>query len=281
MVRNLHTEGDCKVTATPLIEIVTGPKNARTSPDGLRFYTWQGRDLPSVTSARRMAGLPHGLHQWSITKVVDRAIDNVMELAARLTTSDPSAIAMARTWLRQGATEERDKAATLGTAVHDAAATGKSLTEVSPEIAPRLRQYLEWLAVSGAEILGAEFQCWNLTVGYAGTADLLVRFPNGSVWVIDLKTGKGVYGEHALQLMAYFRAEFVGTDDVVDDRLTGLLRQATGMAVLHLADDHWEFRAMRGDAETWRAFRGLVAFAEWMHIHGSADTVTLGKKRSA
>ena len=72
---------------------------------------------------------------------------------------------------------------------------------VPPEVAPRLRQYLDWLEVSGAEVLGAEFQVWNLTIGYAGTVDLLVRFRDGSIWVIDLKTGKGLYGEHALQLI--------------------------------------------------------------------------------
>ena len=39
----------------PLAEV--GPKNARTDPNtGLRFYTWQGVEYPSVTTIRRMAG---------------------------------------------------------------------------------------------------------------------------------------------------------------------------------------------------------------------------------
>lgn len=267
--------------AEPLIVIGSGPKNARTDPDtGLRFYSWQGRELPSVTSVRRMAGVPHGLHQWSITQVVNRALDNLGSIVARAAGRDPGQLAVIRTELRRAATEERDRAAHLGTAVHDAAAKGASLLAVPPEVAPRLRQYIDWLEASGAEILASEFQTWNLTVGYAGTADLMVRFPNGSIWVLDLKTGKGVYSEHALQLIAYLMAEFVGTDDVVDEQTTTLLRQASGMGVLHLANDHWEFRALTADAATWTAFRGLVAFATWMHEHNAIESVTAGSRRS-
>lgn len=255
------------------LTIVPGPRNAHTDPEsGLRFYRWRGRDLPSVTSVRRMAGLPHGLHQWSINQVISHALDNLADIVARI--SDPAQLAVVRHELRAAATAERDRAAALGTAVHDAAAAGRPLTEVPAEVAPRLRQYLDWLATSGAEVLGSEFQCWNLTLGYAGTADLLVRFRDGSIWLIDIKTGKGVYAEYALQLIAYARAEFVGEDDVVDARLTELLHAASGIAVLHLADVGWEFRAIRRDAPTWDAFRGLLAFAVWMHGHPSAEAIT-------
>jgi hypothetical protein len=124
--------------------------------------------------------------------------------------------------------------------------TGDRWAEVGPDVAPRLRQYLDWLATSKAEILATEFQCWNLGIGYAGTADLLVRFPDQSIWLVDLKTGKGVYGEHALQLLAYLMAEFVGTDDVVDETTTEYLKAATGLAVLHLEADKWEFPLSAG-----------------------------------
>jgi hypothetical protein len=262
-----------------MITIGPGPKNATTDRQGLRTYTWQGRKLPSVTTVRRMAGIPHGLHQWAVGKVIDKAIDTLPEIFARVSTGDPSEIAMVRSALRRASTEERDAAARLGTAVHDAAASGRALTEVDPEVAPRLRQYLDWRAVSRAEILAVEFQVFNLTEGYAGTADLLARFPDGSVWLIDLKTGKGLYGEHSLQLIAYLMAEFVGTDDVIDEDATHLLHQASGLGVLHLAADHWEFRSLRADPDTWTAFRGLLRFATWMHEHEAIDTVTVGARK--
>lgn len=264
----------------PVLTVTVGPRNARTDPQsGLRFYRWHGFDLPSVTTIRRMAGIPFGLHNWAIGKVVDRALDEWSELGEKLRTGDPADTALVRHRLRQAATDERDAAARLGTAVHDAAATGKALTDVPPDVAPRLRQYLDWLEKSGAEILGSEFQVWNLTVGYAGTADLLCRFPDGSIWVVDLKTGKGIYGEYALQLLAYLMAEFIGEDDTRDERLSGLLAQARGVAVLHLADDHWEFVSLRADGETWTAFRGLLAFGLWMRDHEARESFALGSRK--
>lgn len=264
------------------ITIQIGPRNATTDPaTGLRYYRWRGRDLPSVTSIRRLAGIPFGLHNWAISKVVDRAVDEWTSLGEQLASADPAAVQLVRHRLRKAATDERDAAAELGTSVHDAAATGKALTDVPPEVAPRLRQYLDWLRTSGAEILASEFQCWNLGIGYAGTADLLCRFPDGSIWVVDLKTGKGIYGEYALQLMAYLMAEFVGADDDVDPVVTEYLKQARGVAVLHLADDHWEFVSLRADGETWAAFRGLLAFGVWMRDHEQRESFALGSRKGA
>lgn len=268
----------------PLIEVgkPVGPRNANTDPKtGLRYYTWQGKRYPSVTTIRRLAGIPHGLHQWSINQVINRVLDDITSIVVRLGSGEPAQVALTKHWLREAATEERDKAALLGTAVHAAAAEGMSLTEVGPDVAPRLRQYLDWRQKSGVEVLASEFQVWNPTVGYAGTCDLLGRFPDGSIWVIDLKTGKGVYGEHALQLLAYLMAEFVGADDVVDDETTAFLRQAKGVAVLHLAADGWAFHSLEATPSVWAAFRGLLAFGVWMAEHQEIETVTLGSRKGS
>ena len=272
--------GDSAPKTGPTLTVQSGPRNASTDPaTGLRYYSWQGRRLPSVTSIRRLAGIPLGLHNWAISKVIDRAVDEWRDIGAELAKADPAAVQVVRHRLRKAATDERDAAADLGTAVHDAAATSKAMGDVDPKVAPRLRHYLDWLRQSGAVVLGSEFQCWNLTVGYAGTADLLCRFPDDSIWVVDLKTGKGIYGEYALQLLAYLMAEFIGEDDVRDESLTALLRQVKGMAVLHLADDHWEFVSLRADAETWTAFRGLLAFGLWMRDHEARETFALGSRK--
>jgi len=262
----------------PLI-VIGEPTNSRISSDGLRLYTWQGRDLPSVTTVRRLAGIPHTLHQWSITQVINRVVDNVGAIRAGVGSNDPEKLDQLRHWLRQAATDERDRKAALGTAVHDAAASGRSLAEAGPEVAPFLRQYLDWLRVSRAEPLLTERQVWSLSVGYAGTFDLIARFPDGSLWIVDLKTGSGMYSDHALQLAAYRWAQFIGNDDVVDEAATELLRQVTGTAVLHLSPRRWEFHSVVSGAEEWRAFRGLLAFAVWTHTHGTVDEFSLGLRR--
>ncbi|MCI0347241.1 MAG: PD-(D/E)XK nuclease family protein [Chloroflexi bacterium] len=258
----------------------SGPRNSKTDPEtGIRYYTWQGRDLPSVTTVRRLAGIPFRLHEWAISQVVDRAIERIGTYYGQLSTGDPAQVKVVRHELRVAATEERDKAAALGSAVHSAIEAGKPLTEVGADVAPKVRMELDWRERSGVEILAREIQVWNLAVGYAGSVDLLARFPDGSIWVIDNKTGSGVYADHLLQLLPYLMAEFVGEDDVVDERLTALLRQATGIALLHLEDDAWEFRSLRATPEAWAAFRGLLSFAMWQASHTEVDDVTLATRK--
>jgi len=259
-----------------------GPRNARTDPEsGLRFYTWEGRELVSVTTVRRLAGLPFKLHQWQIGQVIDYALNHSQEIHDQLRSGDPAAPAVIRSALRHAADAKRDEAAALGTAVHDAAAAGRGIADVPADIAPRLRQYQDWLRVSGAEIIASEFQVWNLAIGYAGTVDLLVSLKDGTTWLVDIKTGSGVYSDHALQVMAYAQAEFVGNDGQIDEYLTAALSSVSGIAILHLADDHWEFRSVRFDVDTWTAFRGLVAFAMWSKDHATPDSFTVASRKGS
>jgi len=259
-----------------------GPRNARTDPaTGLRWYTWRGVEYPSVTTARRLAGIPHRLAEWQIGQVAARAMERAAEYSSRLATSDPDELTKVRQELRQAAVDKREARAALGTAVHQAIESQMGLSVVGSDIAPRLRQFLDWRATSGVEILGQELQVWSPTIGYAGSVDLLGRFPDGSVWVVDYKTGDGLYSDQLLQLLAYLMADFVGVDDVVDDAMTELLREATGVALLHLEDDGWEFRSLEATPAAWRAWRGLLAFARWQADHLEIDSVTLGTKKGA
>lgn len=261
-----------------------GPRDSRQTRDGLRLYTWPGppeRELPSVTTIRRMAGIPHRLHQWSISQVIDRALDDWAGLSSQLRTGTPTSLEAVRLHLRKAATDERDRKAALGTAVHDAAARGAALTDVEPEVAPFLRQYLDWLGRSGCTPLLVERQVWSLSVGYAGTFDLLASFPDGSVWLIDIKTGSGIYSDHALQLAAYRYADFIGNAGVIDQGATSVLREVVGTAVLHLSQRKWEFVSIRTGPEEWRAFRGLVAFAMWDHEHPEVEDLALGMRKGA
>jgi hypothetical protein len=271
----------------PFLEVgrQTGPRNSRTDPrTGIRYYEWQGRWLPSVTTVRGLAGVPRRMHEAAITAVVARAIDKMPEYMVRLGTGDPAQAEEVRRELRAASTEKRDRRGALGTAVHAAIEGGLALTQVGPDIAPRLRQHQAWSRDAGVEVLAREFQIWNLTVGYAGTVDLLGRFPDGSVWVVDDKTGgddwdEGLYPEQVLQLVPYLMAEFAGNDGIIDPELTDLLHQAKGIAILHLLDKGWEFRSLQATSEEWAAFRGLLTFALWAAKYPDIDSLTLGKKR--
>ena len=288
---------------TITVEAPAGPRNAFIERgSGLRFYTWQGRAVPSVTSIRNMAGQPHALVSWKISKVCDRAVDELDTLTAMMTRAkrprervlEANRRKEARAWLRSAHEEERDRSAARGTAVHRAAELGLTPDLVTDytdpesgavisadEIRPKLRQYLAWLADSGAVPVLQERQVWNLELGYAGSFDLMVRFPNGELWIVDLKTGGHTYGDHVLQQIAYLMAEFIGNDDIVDDAATALLHRVAGVALLHLADDGWTFIRPVADPSAWAAFRGLLAFATWTREHDDEASFTVASRSGA
>ncbi len=254
------------------ITVTSGPKNATTDPEtGLRYYEWQGRKLPSSTSLRRMAGLPFKLHQWAISKVVERAVVENATLRtmldrpakARERVRDKNVAKEASRWLRSAATEERDTAAELGTLIHDYAVKQTPLSKADPDAQPYLAQFYGWLNDNGIHIIATEKQVFNLVIGYAGTFDFLVEFPNGDIGVIDLKTGRGTYTDHAIQLVSYALGEFIGEDNVIDQRLTNILHKANTMALLHLSANGWHYQRIPADADMFAAFRGLVAFSTW------------------
>lgn len=291
------------MTERPATLTITAPADAWTNPDtGLREYDWLGRRLISVTSVQRVAGVPHGLHQWAISQVVERAVGQSDVLTGMLNrprrprerVPEKNRPKEAAAWLRSAATEERDRAAALGSAVHDAAAAGlipgdiPDVLEVTKDgrtiivegvtVRARLSQYIAWLQTSRIRILAREFQVFALGPGYAGSVDLLGSFPSGRTAIVDLKTGESAHVEHVIQLAAYRGAEFVGRGGVVDERGTALLRTVTDTGILHLADDHWEYLSLRSDTGAHRAFLGLLGYAQWLRTAGGLDGLVAGRR---
>lgn len=286
-LRHLFTgrDGDRVVTTTRGSSVDFAITIGAPPPDPFYRYWWQGRPLPSWSTIRAAAGMRPQIHAWALGGMADAAVAEAGTLAAAVATGDESAVKWARARLWDAAVDARDSAARLGTRVHEAVETGLALELAPPDLAPKLAAFYDWLRVSRAQILGQEYAVYNLTVGYGGTVDLLVLMPDGSIWVVDLKTGKSLWGEYALQIMGYVHGEFVGaTDDEgvqrVDEALTAFHRAARGMAVLHLSDSGWEFRSLTPDPRTWAAFQGLLAFADWQHDHDDIASVTAGVRRS-
>lgn len=260
---------------------VSGPVNATTDDGGKRTYVWQGRKLLSVTSAPRAAGLARGLHRWFIGNLIDHVIRNASAISLRASTGDEREIKVLRAQL-WAATDGDGQRRVVGIAVHRAAAEGHDPEQVHPEIAPFLRQYLDWLERTGAEVLGAEFQVWNLTEGVAGTVDLMVRFRDGTIAIIDLKTGESLYAEMALQLTAYLMAEFVGANDTVDEAMTAHLHAVSRLGILHLSASGWEYVALSIPklSAAWTAYRALLRYVSWLAEFEKLEPLIEARRRS-
>jgi hypothetical protein len=258
-------------------------QNATTDPEsGLRFYRWMDRDLISVTSARRVVGMPFNLHQWTLSQVVDRAVDDAEQViamrdrpaaSARERKTIENARAEARKWVRAAATEERDKAGDRGTAVHEAIAAGMTHHNLPWEVASRVQQWEDFLAQTGAEVVWSERQVWNLTEGYAGTADILLRLPQqqNDLILTDLKTSAGVYVDHALQVVAYGMGEFVGEDNIIDGPATDALLAANRLGILHLTDKDWMLYDIRPDADLYKMWLSQLHAAQFLLRHPNID----------
>jgi hypothetical protein len=253
-----------------------GPKNATTDErSGIRTYEWDGVRYPSVTSLRRLLGVPFPLATWMVEQAIRAAISNTSVLDSML--AQEGEVATAK-WLRVEANSKRDKAANRGTSVHDAASKGLLPQDVEEEVALPLTQYYDFLDQTKAEVLLSERQVWNLEMGYAGSLDALYRLK----WdkqvrklVTDIKTGSGLYVDHALQLMGYALGDFIGEDNIRDEAATQLLLNADGLAILHLGDDTWELVEIDPTPLLYQVFEAMVQFAHWQIDTPSIDNLVV------
>lgn len=213
------------------------PKNATTSTTGKRFYDWNGERFWSVTTI--LGALPKpALVYWSANEVANFALDNLPQLHAICQKGERDA---AYDMLKRAPWRTKTKAADLGTAVHSAIEAyllGKPMPEWPLPIRPRMEAFQRFLDAYTPEIEMAEASVYNRRARYAGTLDSLVRLTlpmhdEEKRYVLDVKSGKGVYFETSLQLCLYARAEFIGMPDGSEYPMP----KVDGGLVLHLQED--------------------------------------------
>ena len=101
-----------------------------------------------------------------------------------------------------------------------------------------------------------------------------VKAEGGSVdqiVLLDWKTGKGVYTDQVVQAHAYLSAEFVGSDGIVNRRLTDLLLAARRGGLVHIRPNAWAVHLFEYEEEIVRAFFGSVAFAVEDFVGAGSD----------
>jgi len=258
---------------------MTEPKHARETEHG-RYYTDPagGPDLVSVTNVLDTSVHKHALQPWAVKLTVEWILDHRMEVARRAITDRKELTRELKAIHREASATASD----LGTRVHKAAqnrALGAPV-EADPEVAPFLRQYdlwfTDWNVVLERDLAATEITVFHRTLGYAGTADLMVWLPTGpngarELWLLDIKTSatrsaKSVYAENAQQLAALRYAETVLLPDDSDGEMPKI--QRTG--VLNLRRRSRALVEMPGDRRAFRAFRGALINAQWHHAAPAA-----------
>ena len=230
-----------------------------------RFYHFKGEGpFLSVTRVVKL-GIPSPyLDKW-YAKVVAEYVDenwDELEFLQKNQYEDGSFVR----FLKGRPVAARDEAGDFGTRVHgiceDLMLDVPFPIDLPKKIAQRVLQFQSFLNTVKPDILAVEGIVFNREHGYAGTFDIIANIPNYGTMVIDIKTGRGVYGSAAIQQTAYRHGEFiaVGTEEVP-------MLETDGAMILHLQATQWRLLPVETGETSWSVFLSALHTAKWIIGH--------------
>jgi hypothetical protein len=249
---------------------MAAPKTAKATSKG-RYYT-NPRDpekpLISVTNVLDAAIGKPALVGWAARTVAEQAVAR-LPIVTKLSRTDPAAAVQL---LKGTPYAEKDTAAKLGTRIHELAEAhelGQGLPDdLLDDEKAMVENYLAWREDWKPVFEATEATVRNYTVGYAGTCDGLIRFPDfedrlPGLYALDYKTGKtGPYPEWALQVGgAYAHAETLVLPDGTDIPMP----RVDGAIALRIRPDRYAMHLLRSDELVRDTFRHMVAVARFLH----------------
>jgi hypothetical protein len=222
-------------------------------------YTFDAVTYPGVTGILKVLDKSGPLMSWAARMTAEAAVASLEGLPALLASVGPEGVVKALTARSAWKNEE---ARDLGTDVHNMADMlnkGQELPEMTATTAKRVQAYADWWQASGWTLRCSEGMLVNTRKGYGGTLDLLCYDRDGRTVLADIKTGKGVYHETALQLAAYGDGEWLDTGDGSIYQMPRVDRYA----VIHVtANAAREIEVPVGQLER-DAFAACMRLAQW------------------
>lgn len=229
-------------------------------PWGTHFrYALDGERVPSVTTILGHVSPKVGLRYWYAEQTALWAVDHPW---------GPE-------WDRDDWIDRAKKAASRSTGL--AADRGKSIHQhahdllsgrvegVPAELVASVEQVARFLERFEVDEIASERPVASTTMHYAGTFDLLAKIGE-SIWLLDYKTGKGVWPDQVLQLVGYASCDLLQVDEETDvemphvDRLGFVHVRDDGADVLPIYDPN---NALPG---YWQRARDLADLAEQTKI---------------
>ena len=130
----------------------------------------------------------------------------------------------------------------------------KPMPKVPEQVEPYLTSFRRFVEDFSPKYEAAEASVFNRKERYAGTLDAIVglRLPQGEPgrYVLDAKSGKGVYPEVGLQLAAYRYAEFIGAPDGSEQPMP----ETDGGLALHLTPDGYKLIEVDTSEQVYASF---------------------------
>lgn len=175
-------------------------------------YAHNGIEYPSVTTILGLLDKP-ALVPWAARMVVEYLTEREEEIKEAALSGDKYALVDILEKAQDAHKKAKNEAASIGTLVHKAVET-YTIMGVEPEF-PETEEgeaakegfnaYLDWEEKNHVEYLHNELELVDTEIGYAGTTDAICRI-NGTLFLLDFKTSKGIYDEHKIQVSAYVQA---------------------------------------------------------------------------
>ncbi len=212
--------------------------------------------FPSVTSILGILAKP-GLETWKL---------NQMALATlRTPKGEEEGDEYWCNRVRNAAFEQVEEAADLGGMIHGALEAAMAGEAFDPALAVYVDPVLAWKGKTGIEILEREARLVNTANGFAGTADVLFRYGQNGIGILDYKTRKtqpgkpvGAYEDQAMQLAAY-AATYWGEAEV--GRVL-----AANVFISTTEPGRVEVVKHANPERDWQAFKLIAAF--WRYVKG-------------
>lgn len=254
--------GQADMTAMPT---TTGPRLVM-SPKG-RAAKLDGAPVVRVTDVLNALSKP-GLVQWAADCAADYAVDHWHELDGLSTTKRLAAI-------RYAHREAVDRAKVDGTTVHG---FGERLVRGEPVTPPdalrgMVESYARFLDDWQIEPVAIETPvAWSGPAPYAGRTDLhaTIGVRDGASALVDLKTGKAVYAETALQLAAYAHADLWQPNGPESETTKP---RPDLVYVAHVRADRVDMIPVPAalDPNQWRVFRYAQQLSTWIRAHAGLN----------
>ena len=227
-------------------------------------YELDGKEVKGVTTLLG-GGMPKpALPYWAAKMVAEYVADNFNNLDTFLSRDREAAIKH----MKMVPWTERDKAAARGTDVHAIAETiihGGS-SEVNAEIVDYVNGYVAWLDTWDVSPVLTEKTIANRTHWYAGTFDAILKFNSGpyegKTYMCDWKTSKAVYGEMAMQLVAYAQAEFYLDEEGKEQEMP----KVDGLAIVHITPNGTFFHEVTDPDYAWDSFLSVINVSKRMQF---------------
>lgn len=243
----------------------TVPETRRVDRGRNHSYLLDGGKADGVTTVLGEGFPKPALVGWAGNTTAEYAVDHWDELAEMLPSARLAVLKAARF-------KSRDEAALRGQDVHkqlqDLALLGE--VDVPEPIEGFVDAYLEFVRDWQPQELLAEAVVGNRPFGYMGTLDVVARLVDGLVWLLDFKTGKGVYAESALQLAAYRRAEFYLDADWREQPMP----RVDACGVVHVRADGYDLYPVEAGDEAFRLFLQAQSIARF---RAEAESTVIGE----